>query len=45
LSLIDKDKCPPVASTTAVVDGNFTRFIHLVGIVQQLFLWLKLRLW
>jgi len=45
LNLIYKDSCPPVLSTTAVVEENFTRFIHLVGIVQRQFSWLKFRLW
>jgi len=37
--------CAAVASTTAVVDLNFTRFVHLVCIVQLLFSWLKFRVW
>ena len=35
--VVYRDSCPPVGSTTAVVDQNSTRFVHLVCIVQQLF--------
>ena len=37
LNLVYKDSCPPVASTSAVVDRKCTRFVYLVCIVQQLF--------